>query len=83
VGVDRFADMVDYAVKIGVLDKQGGGWIYFEGERLSQGVANTVALLRDDPEKFAKVKAGVKVALKAIREAEIADQKAKMAEAAE
>jgi recombination protein RecA len=83
VGVDRFADMVDYAVKIGVLDKQGGGWIYFEGERLSQGVANTVALLRDDPEKFAKVKAGVKAALKAIREAEIADQKAKMAEAAE
>jgi recombination protein RecA len=83
VGVDRFADMVDYAVKIGVLDKQGGGWIYFEGERLSQGVANTVALLRDDPEKFAKVKAGVKAALKDIREAEIADQKAKMAEAAE
>lgn len=78
VGIDRFSDMVDYATKIGVLDKQGGGWIYFEGERLAQGVPNTVALLREQPETFEKIKAGVKKALKAIRDAEVEDTKSKL-----
>ena len=68
-GIDRFSDLVSYAKEIGVIE--GVSWLSFEGERLAQGVDNTVTLLRDKPELFAKIKAGVKKRLAEIREEEI------------
>ena len=67
-GIDRFADLVAYSKEIGVIE--GVSWLSFEGERLAQGVDNTVEMLRDKPEVFARLKAAVKKRLKEIREEE-------------
>ena len=64
-GIDRFADLVAYSKEIGVIE--GVSWLSFEGERLAQGVDNTVEMLRDKPEVFARIKAAVKAKLAAIR----------------
>ena len=64
-GIDRFADLVAYSKEIGVIE--GTSWLSFEGERLAQGVDNTVEMLRDKPEVFARIKAAVKAKLAAIR----------------
>ena len=67
-GIDRFADLVSYSKQIGVIE--GTSWLSFEGERLAQGMDNTVALLRDQPEVFARLKAAVKAKLAALRDEE-------------
>ena len=67
-GIDRFSDLVSYAKEIGVIE--GVSWLSFEGERLAQGVDNTVEMLRDKPEVFARLKTAVKKRLAEIRAAE-------------
>ena len=67
-GIDRFSDLVSYSKEIGVIE--GTSWLSFEGERLAQGMDNTVEMLRDKPEVFARLKAAVKKRLKEIREEE-------------
>jgi recombination protein RecA len=64
-GIDRFADLVSYSKELGVIE--GTSWLSFEGERLAQGMDNTVEMLRDKPEVFARLKAAVKKRLAAIR----------------
>ena len=64
-GIDRFSDLVSYSKELGVIE--GTSWLSFEGERLAQGMDNTVEMLRDKPEVFARLKAAVKKRLAAIR----------------
>ena len=67
-GIDRFSDLVSYSKELGVIE--GTSWLSFEGERLAQGMDNTVEMLRDKPEVFARLKAAVKKRLAEIRAAE-------------
>ncbi len=54
-GIDKFADTVRYAVKIGAIDK-AGTWLSFGEEKLGQGVDNAVLTLRDNPALMEKIK---------------------------
>lgn len=69
-GIDRFADMVAYAIEVGAIQKGGGGYTSFNGEKLAQGVENTVTILRDRPEVYEQVKLEVIKAIQAQREAD-------------
>jgi recombination protein RecA len=64
-GIDRFADLISYAVEVGALTKGGGGYISYNGEKIAQGVDNAVNVLRDKPELVAKIRADVAKAVKA------------------
>jgi recombination protein RecA len=68
-GIDRFADTVSYAAKAGAI-QQSGSWYNFGTERLGQGMENTVAALRNNPELFTKVKDELDKAITAQREAD-------------
>lgn len=57
VGIDRFADTVRYAKTLGVIE--GTSWLSFDGERLAQGMDNSIDLLRRDPKLFARVEAEI------------------------
>jgi recombination protein RecA len=69
-GIDRFADTVNYAIEVGAIDKAGGGWMSFKGEKLGQGNTNAISFLRENPEMMTKVKAEILKAMAAQREAE-------------
>jgi recombination protein RecA len=69
-GIDRFADLISYAAEVGALTKGGGGYISFQGERIAQGVANAVAILRDKPELVEQIKAELAKAIKAQQDAD-------------
>ena len=70
-GIDRFADLIGYATEVGAMEKGGGGYIYFKGERIAQGVANAVSVLREKPEIVAQIRAEVAKAIKAQQEADV------------
>jgi recombination protein RecA len=55
-GVDRFADLVRYAVEVGAIDKSGS-WLSFKGEKLGQGADNAIELLRTAPDTVAEIRA--------------------------
>ncbi len=57
IGVDHVGDLADLAVNLGVIEK-GGAW-YTAGEERYQGRDNLISGLRDNPELFAKIQAGV------------------------
>lgn len=61
VGIDRFADTVRYAKTLGVIE--GTSWLSYKGERLAQGMAQTIELLRDNPKVYEAVKAGIAEAI--------------------
>ena len=53
-GLDTFADTISYAVKIGVIDKDGA-WYSFKGERIGYGLETATDNLRNNPEWFSKI----------------------------
>ena len=57
IGVDHVGDLADLAVNLGIIEK-GGAW-YTAGEERYQGRDNLISGLRDNPELFAKIQAGV------------------------
>jgi recombination protein RecA len=69
-GIDRFADTVNYAAEVGALTKGGGGYISFNGEKIAQGLANAVNVLRDKPELVKQIRAELEKAIKAQQEAD-------------
>jgi recombination protein RecA len=68
-GIDRFADTVSYAASVGAIQRSGA-WYNFGTDRLGQGMDNTVAALRANPELFTRVKDELDKAITAQREAD-------------
>jgi recombination protein RecA len=68
-GIDRFADMVRYAIEVGAITKSGS-WLNFGEEKLGQGAENAIASLRDNPELAEQVRSEVLKAVAAQREAD-------------
>lgn len=64
VGLDKEADLVDYASNIGAIDKSGS-WFSFKGERLGQGRLNTIQVLKGDTKLMSAVGEEVKKAIAA------------------
>jgi recombination protein RecA len=53
-GIDTFKDFVEYAAKLGVIEKSGS-WYNFAGERLGQGMENTKNAITANPDLFEKI----------------------------
>lgn len=49
-GVNKFKDIIDFAIKKGVMQKAGGGWISYGDTKLGQGSTNVGDILKDNPE---------------------------------
>lgn len=69
VGLDTFADFVEYAVSIGAI-QQGGSWYSINGTRIANGLTAAVAQVRDSPALLKEIKAEVAKAQAAQREAD-------------
>ena len=48
-GINRLGEIVDYGVKLGLVDK-AGAWYSYNGDKIGQGKANAMQYLRDNPE---------------------------------
>lgn len=66
-GIDRFADLVRFAVSNNVIEKSGS-WLSYAGEKLGQGTDNAIDALRTNPDLMARIKADIDTAIKAQRE---------------
>lgn len=61
-GISREGELLDLAVGQDLVDKSGS-WFSFDGERLGQGRENAKQFLRDNPEYYARIEEGVRIAL--------------------
>jgi recombination protein RecA len=61
-GISREGDVLDLAVKEGVVEKSGA-WFSYGGERLGQGRENSKNALRENPELLQRVQTEVRKAL--------------------
>ena len=48
-GINRLGEIVDYGVKLGLVDK-AGAWYSYQGEKIGQGKANAIQFLKENPE---------------------------------
>ncbi len=48
-GINRLGEVVDYGVKLGMIDK-AGAWYSCQGEKIGQGKQNAIQYLREHPE---------------------------------
>jgi recombination protein RecA len=63
-GIDTWTDFVDYAAKVGVLDKsEKGGYYSFNGEKVAQGLTNVIEAVKLD----STLKASIQTRLTEIR----------------
>lgn len=46
-GINRLGEIVDYGVKLGMIDK-AGAWYSYQGEKIGQGKQNAIQYLRDN-----------------------------------
>jgi len=47
-GINRLGEIVDYGVKLGMIDK-AGAWYSYQGDKIGQGKQNAIQYLRDNP----------------------------------
>lgn len=69
-GIDRFADTISYASKVGAITVNGS-WYSFNGEKLGQGLDKATEFLLDKPELVEKIRAELAKAIKAQQEADL------------
>ena len=48
-GINRLGEVVDYGVKLGMIDK-AGAWYSYQGDKIGQGKQNAIQYLREHPE---------------------------------
>jgi recombination protein RecA len=58
-GISREGELVDYGVKLDIVDKSGA-WFSYKDKRLGQGRENAKALLKEDKELAAKIEEEIK-----------------------
>ena len=61
-GISREGELVDYGVKLDIIDKSGA-WFSYGDKRLGQGRENVKALLKEDPELAQEIEKGIKSAM--------------------
>ena len=61
-GISREGELVDYGVKLDIIDKSGA-WFSYGDKRLGQGRENVKALLKEDPALALEIENGIKVAM--------------------
>ncbi len=54
-GIDKFGEVIDIAIESGIITK-AGSWFSYEGNKIGQGRATVVALLKDNEEMFEEVR---------------------------
>ena len=47
-GINRHGEIIDYGVKLGVVDKSGA-WYSYNGEKIGQGKQNSIRFLQENP----------------------------------
>ncbi|MBT4963857.1 MAG: recombinase RecA [Francisellaceae bacterium] len=58
-GISRFGELVDYGVKLGLIDK-AGAWYSYLDQKIGQGKENARSFLRDNPEIATKIESQIK-----------------------
>lgn len=58
-GINRLGEIVDYGVKLGMIDK-AGAWYSYQGDKIGQGKQNAIQYLRDQPELAESLEARIK-----------------------
>ncbi|MCW8128324.1 recombinase RecA [Microbulbifer halophilus] len=48
-GINRLGEVIDYGVKLGLVDK-AGAWYSYKGDKIGQGKANAVKFLKENPD---------------------------------
>ena len=61
-GINRLGEIVDYGVKLGLIDK-AGAWYSYQGDKIGQGKQNAIQYLRDNAELASSLEAQVKAQL--------------------
>ncbi|WP_027330795.1 recombinase RecA [Marinimicrobium agarilyticum] len=47
-GINRFGEVIDYGVKLGIVDK-AGAWYSYQGDKIGQGKNNVVKFMHENP----------------------------------
>lgn len=68
-GIDKEADLIDYASKVGAIEKSGS-WYSFKDTKLGQGIDQAIEAVRGDEKLMTAVRAEVAKAIAAQREAD-------------
>jgi recombination protein RecA len=58
-GINRLGEIVDYGVKLGMIDK-AGAWYSYQGDKIGQGKQNAIQYLRDNPAVAQALEARIK-----------------------
>lgn len=58
-GINRLGEIVDYGVKLGMIDK-AGAWYSYQGDKIGQGKQNAIQYLREHAEIAANLEARIK-----------------------
>lgn len=48
-GINRYGEIIDYGVKLGLVDK-AGAWYSYNGDKIGQGKANAINYLKENPD---------------------------------
>ncbi len=58
-GINRLGEIIDYGVKLGVVDK-AGAWYAYNGNKIGQGKSNACEFLRTNPEVAQELEARIR-----------------------
>jgi len=72
-GINRLGEVIDYGVKLGIIDK-AGAWYSYKGDKIGQGKNNVVKFLQENPDLGQEVESKVRSELLGIPE--VAGEKA-------
>ena len=61
-GINRLGEVIDYGVKLGLVDK-AGAWYSYQGDKIGQGKNNVVKYLKENPEIAATIENQIRAEL--------------------
>jgi recombination protein RecA len=61
-GINRMGEIVDYGVKLGMVDK-AGAWYSYQGNKIGQGKSNVMKFLQENPEMAKELELRVRTEL--------------------
>ncbi len=72
-GINRYGELVDLGVKLGLVDK-AGAWYSYKGDRIGQGKSNSCDYLRDNPEVAQEIDTAIRQQMLGVVDAKPKDQ---------
>ena len=66
-GINRLGEVIDYGVKLGIVDK-AGAWYSYKGDKIGQGKNNVVKFLQENPDLAQEIESRVRAELLGIPE---------------